>query len=57
MRSAERDYRRERKGDEEGRQESPAASQGGNRVPVSGRDTPYYKFDSTGVTALGGPGL
>lgn len=38
-----------------GRQESAASSPRGNRVLVSGRDVPYYKFDSASVTALGGP--
>lgn len=51
--------KKEREKEERERQKSAAAvassSPEGNRVLVSGRDVPYYKFDSTGVTALGGP--
>lgn len=57
-----RNYRREKRGRigeaevSEGRTGvSATPSLEGNRVLVSGRDVPYYKFDSTGVTALGGP--
>lgn len=53
--STNEQYRKVVEGTSGERREAGLLSLRSNRLLVSGRGVPYYKFDSSGVTALGGP--